>query len=251
MRCALFSIRLDTKPLRIWFYFETNFTAHRWIVIRQKKVFLEMYLKNKKWNHCDNTPSPPRTYQLLWNNSILASDSSSDPPRYLTFLYGHKKYNRGSGRKRTKNKRTIWTRVNSKCKKGGFVTLHSLCICILTLACICAKLLQATRNASSSLTVFLTADRCRLRNANSSCLSSSLSLDSISCRLVSSAVRCWLPLCVSLRQLPLWLLFCQLLSSPTSGLVGDLESKPFFWFRTKTDKGIVCLADHLHSVTPS
>ena len=30
----------------------------------------------------------------------------------------------------------------------------------------------------------------------------------------------------------------------------DLESKPFVWFRAKTDKGIVCLADHLHSVTP-
>ena len=25
--------------------------------------------------------------------------------------------------------------------------------------------------------------------------------------------------------------------------------KPFVWFRAKTDKGIVCLADHLHSVT--
>ena len=39
------------------------------------------------------------------------------------------------------------------------------------------------------------------------------------------------------------------LSYPTSGLVRDLESKPFVWFRAKTDKGIVCLADHLHSVT--
>ena len=28
-----------------------------------------------------------------------------------------------------------------------------------------------------------------------------------------------------------------------------LESKPFVWFRAKTNKGIVCLADHLHSVT--
>ena len=27
--------------------------------------------------------------------------------------------------------------------------------------------------------------------------------------------------------------------------------KPFVWFRTKTDKGIVCLAGHLHSVTVS
>ena len=26
----------------------------------------------------------------------------------------------------------------------------------------------------------------------------------------------------------------------------DLESKPFVWFPAKTDKGIICLADHLH-----
>ena len=80
---------------------------------------------------------------------------------------------------------------------------HSLCICRLTLACICAKLLQATRNANSSLTVFLTADRCRLKTANSSCLSFLLTQDSISRRLVSTAVRCRLPLCVSLHQLTL------------------------------------------------
>ena len=45
-------------------------------------------------------------------------------------------YNRGCGRKRTNDKRTIWAWVKSKCKKGKFVTLHSLCICRLTLACI-------------------------------------------------------------------------------------------------------------------
>ena len=39
------------------------------------------------------------------------------------------------------------------------------------------------------------------------------------------------------------------ISNPTSGLVGDLESKLFVWFHAKTDKGAVCLADHLHSVT--
>ena len=99
----------------------------------------------------------PRTYQLLWNNTVLAGDSSSGPLRYLTFLYGYKKYNRGSGRKRTKNKRTTWARVNSKSKEGSFVSLHSLWICRLPWACICAKLLQATRNANSFLTVFLTA----------------------------------------------------------------------------------------------
>ena len=36
---------------------------------------------------------------------------------------------------------------------------------------------------------------------------------------------------------------------PTSGLVGYLESKPFVWFRAKTDKGIVCFVGHIHSVT--
>ena len=49
-----------------------------------------------------------------------------------------------------------------------------------------------------------------------------------SCRLVS-LLRCRLVTRVTLRQLP--------------------KSQPFVWFRAKTDKGIVCLADHLHSVT--
>ena len=35
---------------------------------------------------------------------------------------------------RTKNKRTIWAWVNSKCKKRSYVTLHSLGICRQTLA---------------------------------------------------------------------------------------------------------------------
>ena len=174
-------------------------------------------------------PLAPRTYQLLWNNSVLAGDLSSGPLGYLTFHYGHKKYNRGSGRKRTKNKRTIWAWVNSK--KGSFVTLHSLCICRLTLACICAKLLQATRNANSSLTVFLTASGLYLTPTALFC-----------CPLSTAPLRLPSPTHLS------GFLF-QLLSSPTSGLVGDLEPKPFVWFRAKTDKGIVCLADHPHSVT--
>ena len=44
--------------------------------------------------------------------------------------------------------------------------------------------------------------------------------------------------------LTLWLAFPSYFRSRR-----DLESKPFVWFRAKTDKGIVCLADHLHSVT--
>ena len=130
------------------------------------------------------------------------------------------------------------------------------------------KLLQATENVNSSLTAFLTADRCRLRTANSSCLSSSVPLDSISRQLESSAVCCWLPLWVTLRQLPSLGSFFQLaslaflcplpslafpcplpwllsdLAPPTSGLIGDLDSKPFVWLRAMTDKMIFCLADH-------
>ena len=37
----------------------------------------------------------------------------------------------------------------------------------------------------------------------------------------------------------------------TSGHTEISIPKPFVWFRAKTDKGIVCLSGHLHSVTPT
>ena len=40
---------------------------------------------------------------------------------------------------RTKNKRRIWAWVNSKCKKRSYLTLHSLCICRLTIAWISSE----------------------------------------------------------------------------------------------------------------
>ena len=143
-----------------------------------------------------------------------------------------------SGGKRTKNKRTIWAWVDSKCKKGHFLTLHSLCICILSRACISSKLQHATRNANLSLTVFLTAPGLYLTPT------------ALFCCPLSTA------LCVSLRQLTSLGSFSNslsgfsrtCLSSPTSGLVRDLKSKPVVWFRAKTDKGVVCLVDHPHSV---
>ena len=46
----------------------------------------------------------------------------------------HKKYSRGSGRKRTKNKRTIWAWVNSSARRLSCDTLHSLHICRLSLS---------------------------------------------------------------------------------------------------------------------
>ena len=82
--------------------------------------------------------------------------------------------------------------------------------------------------------------------------SSSLLLDPLSCRLVTSAARCRLATRVTLRQLPSSSPFVQLPSRvplPTSGHAETSSLKAFVWFRAKTDKGIVCLAEFLHSVT--
>ena len=124
--------------------------------------------------------------------------------------------------------------VSSKCKKRSYVTLHFLCVCWLTLTCSFCEISTSYEECWLILTGF-----------------PSLMLDPISRRLVSSAVRCrpfsqslvancllWVPLSNSL------LVFTSYFRSRR-----DLESKPFVWFRAKTDKGIVCLADHLHSVT--
>ena len=79
----------------------------------------------------------------------------------------------------------------------------------------------------------------------------SLRLDPISCQLVSllSGVD-WTPASPFTNCLPpspfvqLLLVFSCLLRSRR-----DLESKLFIWFCAQTDKGIVFLVDHLHSVT--
>ena len=125
-----------------------------------------------------------------------------------------------------KNKRTIWAWVSSKCKKCSSVTLHSLCICRLTMACIFREISTRLQEMPTHLNwSSLIADRCRPRTTNSSCLSSSLPLHTISRRLVSSA-----PLSTAPLRLPsptdLSGFLFQLLSSSTSGLVGDLKSKP-------------------------
>ena len=110
-----------------------------------------------------------------------------------------------------------------------------LCICRLTLAWISSEISTKLLGMPTHLDRF-----------------SFTGLDSLSCQLVTSAVRCRLATLVTLRQLPpspslcltLWLAFPSYFQS-----CRDLESKPFVWFCAKTVKGIVCLADHLHSVT--
>ena len=70
---------------------------------------------------------------------------------------------------------------------------------------------------------------------------------------LASLLRCPVSTASLRRPSPtaLELLCLTLFSRPvtTSGH-GEISSpKPFVWFRAKTDKGIVCLAGHLHSVT--
>ena len=128
----------------------------------------------------------------------MASDSPSGFRQgYHTFLYGHINYNREGGRKRTNEQTRTW--VSSKRKKGSFVTL-----CILRASVdyhrrvFCAKRLQKPVGIPTHLWL--------------SSLAASFSWPSfpwtaISRRLVSSALRCRLPLSVFLRQLPLYLLW--------------------------------------------
>ena len=69
-----------------------------------------------------------------------------------------------------------------------------------------------------------------------------------------SGVRCWLPLSVVLRQLPVRSFVQPTLFRvplPLPDTARFQVQKSFIWFRAKTDKGIVCLVGHLYSVTES
>ena len=140
----------------------------------------------------------------------------------------------GTGEKGQTNKRLG---VNSKCKTRSYVTL---CIPVSiyrpTLAWISCE------TSTKQLECWLILTR-----------SSSLSLDPISCWL-ASLLRCPVSTAsVSGPSPTACQLLCptnSLLASPSTSGHGEISSpKPFVWFRAKTDKGIVCLAGHLHSVT--
>ena len=62
-----------------------------------------------------------------------------------------------------------------------------------------------------------------------------------------SGVDCPCPCPVANPLLPAPFSTNSLLASPSTSGHGEISSpKPFVWFRAKTDKGIVCLAGHLH-----
>ena len=135
-----------------------------------------------------------------------------------------------------KNKRTIWAWVNSKCKKGGSVTLHSLCICRLSLTCsfreISTRLIGMPTHlwpSSSLLTVVDSGLRTHLF-----CLPHCPWTGLFSCPLSTAPLRHPSPTAYSGFLFPTALTGVSL---PTSSLVEDLELRPLFGFAPKQTKG--------------
>ena len=141
-------------------------------------------------------------------------------------------------REREKNEQTNNMLGLTQMQKGSYVTL---CICRLTLVWILAKLLQSYWNADSSLLVF---PHCFGSHLMSTGLSVPVSTG-LSAPVWTGHSRHLSPTPTSQSLCPtLRLAFPSYFRSRR-----DFKSKPFVWFRAKTDKRIVCLADHLYSVT--
>ena len=116
--------------------------------------------------------------------------------------------------------------------------------------CICAKLLQATRNANSSLSSsLLTVIDSGLRTH----LSAFLTAPGL--YLMPTVLFCCPLSTAPLRHLSPTPLSPSLFLTPTLAFPCPRPARrrsraqAFVWFRAKTDKGIICLADHPHSFT--
>ena len=168
----------------------------------------------------------------------MAGESSSGSVRGIThFFTAQELYNQWSGRKRTKNKRTIWAWVNSSARRLSCDTQHYLCICRLTLACISSEISTKEQGMPTH------PDWPSLTDSGPYLVPTGLCccpLSTANCHSASPFANCllWVPSSNS------WLAFHCLLpvASRSRALV-------FVWFRAKTDKGIVRLADHPHTIT--
>ena len=137
-------------------------------------------------------------------------------------------------------------------KKGCFVTpcIPRVSVDYRRLV-FCAKLLQKGTNNADIFLRLLTWPLCSSSGLKQSpfwlLLTLSFSGQPAQSRLLSSALRCRLPSLGSLVNCSS--VFSRtFLSSSISGLVGDLEFKPFIWI-SRQNKEIVCQAYHPHSVT--
>ena len=153
-------------------------------------------------------------------------------PRWVTHISCHYKNTiEGAGENRRTNEQTrTMLGVNSIAKRGVMQHYIFDSICGLTLAWITSE------NSTKQL-------ECRL------ILTQSSSLDPIFSATVSGVDR----ICPSFHANCLRLLFPKLtlfrVPLPLPDTARFQAQKPFVWFRAKTDKGIVCFAGHLYSVT--
>ena len=169
-------------------------------------------------------PRPPRYINFFEPFHFTAGDQLVLPIGASHIFYATRNTIEGAGEKEQANNMFGLTQV----QKESYVTL---CMCRLTLVWILAKLLQSYWNADSyslSALDFISSD---------SSLSSPVSTGHS--RHPSPTAN----FSVFFFSLSDWR------SLPTSGHTKISSPKTFVWFRAKTDKGIVCLADHLHSVT--
>ena len=141
---------------------------------------------------------------------------------YFTSLFGHTKHNIHNWEGGRKEDKQTWTRVSSKLKKGEVCNTF-LAFSELSRACIQAKLPQGHQECWLILSRWPT----RL-------LSPQVLATTLFCRLPWSVHFSWLvcslPWPLLLYRLPPSL-FCSgtFLPSFSSGLVGNLERKPFVW----------------------
>ena len=121
----------------------------------------------------------------------MAGDHLVVPTRVSHISLRHKNNNRGSGRKRTKNKRTIWAWVNSSARRQVCDTAFPVHLQTNADVHPSRNFLKATRNANSSWLVF---PHC------------SWTLSHADWSLLLSGVDWPLPFRISLHQLFLWVL---------------------------------------------
>ena len=162
--------------------------------------------------------SPPPDTSTSSPFHFLVGDHLVVPIGVSHISLRHKKYNQGSERKEQTNDMLRLTQVQEvKLWHSAF-----LCICRLTLTCILREISTKLEECWLILTGL-----------------PSLLLDSLSCRLVTSAVRCRQDTHVTLRQLPSLSSFVQLpqwRSLPTSGRVEISSPNPSSGFAPKQTK---------------
>ena len=178
---------------------------------------------------CDVTPSrPPHVTSTFRTIPLLSQWSTSGSERGNAYFLPLQEYNRGNRRKKRTNTNNMLG-VNSRAEREF---CNTLCMCRLTLVWILANFYKATGMQT---------------HLPSQWLDPHVMLTRLSATV--SGVDCPCP-CPVAKSCELLCPTNSLFASPSTSGHGEISSpKPFVWFRAKTDKGIVCLAGHLHSVT--